>query len=278
MRGFWMAGAAALAATTAGAVQAQELEIKDAAARVIVIPEARRDIQVTVTRGAPGLPPLQVRQLRSGVEIDGDLKRRIEGCDGRNGVESVRVRGVGRIPVEELPVITARVPMDADVSSNGAVWGSVGRTNSLELGSAGCGSWRAANVAGDAEISQAGSGDIMVGSSRRTEANLAGSGDLRLGPVAGSLEANIAGSGDIRVASVAGGVEANIAGSGDVVVESGRSGAVSASIAGSGDVRVMGGATSLTASIMGSGDVHVQHVSGPVRRSVMGSGDVIVGR
>jgi hypothetical protein len=275
----WFAGAAALAVTGAGAASAQELEIEDAVARVVVVPEARQDIQVSVTRGAPGLPPLTVRQVRSGVKVEGGLGRRIEGCDGRDGATSVRVRGVGRIPVTDLPLITARVPMNVEVSTeDSAVFGSIGRTQSLKLGSGGCGTWRAANVAGAAEISVAGSGDVMVGSVRQAELNVAGSGDLRLGPVGGSLEANIAGSGDIRVASVGGSVEANIAGSGDVVIESGRTGPVSASIAGSGDVRVAGAAASVNASIVGSGDVRVQQVSGSVRRSIMGSGDVIVGR
>ena len=282
--------AAALAA--GGAASAQELEIEDAAARLIVIPEARSDVQVTIVQGSAGLPPLAVRRRGASVEIDGGLKRRIGGCndidldfgqrrDGQRRAynrETVRIRGVGDVAVTSLPVITARVPLNAEVSASAAVFGTVGRTRSLKLSAATCGNWSVANVDGPLEIAAAGSGDIAVGSSRSAELAVAGSGDLRLGPVGGPLEVSIAGSGDVRVVSVAGGLSANIAGSGDVLVEGGRSGPVSASIVGSGDVRLAGAAQSVNANIMGSGDVRVGQVSGPVRRSVMGTGDVVVGR
>lgn len=279
MRKLWIAGAATLAmAASTGAAQAQGLDIENAAARLVVIPEARSDIQVTVTPGSAKLPPLEVRRNRAGVEVDGDLRRRIDGCDGRNGAQSVRVRGVGSIPVSQLPLITARVPLDAEVGAGGAVFGSIGRSRTLELSHAGCGELRAANVAEKAEVSSAGSGTVHVGSSREASVSLAGSGDVFLGAVAGPLSASIAGSGDVRAVSVAGAVDASIAGSGDVIVESGRTGAVSASIVGSGDVRVAGVAASVDASVMGSGDVRVGQVTGSIRRNLAGSGDVIVGR
>jgi hypothetical protein len=270
-------GGVAVLVLTAGAAGAQELEIENAAARVVVIPEARSDVQVSVTPGRVGLPQLQIQRTRAGVEIDGGLRRRIEGCNTHNGLTTVRIDGVGRVPLADLPVVTARVPLNADVSASGAVWGSIGRTNNLDLASAGCGEWRAANVAGQVEVSAAGSGGVYVGSSRSAQVSLAGSGDVRLGPVAGPLRASMAGSGDIRAVSVSGALEASIAGSGDVVVEQGRTGPLEANIVGSGDVRVPG-AASLNASIMGSGDVRVGEVAGSVRRSVMGSGDVVIGR
>jgi hypothetical protein len=286
-----LVAAAALAA--AGAASAQELKVEDAAARLIVIPEARNDVQVIVTQGAAGLPPLQVRRLRDGgVEIDGGLERRIQGCNDidlnlgsrRDGTqraynrETVRIRGVGEVAVASLPVITARVPLNAEVAADGAIFGTIGRTRSLELAAASCGTWSVANVEGELEIAAAGSGDIVVGTSRTAEIAVAGSGDVRLGPVGGPLQVSIAGSGDVRAVSVAGGLSASIAGSGDVLVEGGRTGSVSASIVGSGDVRLAGAAQSVNANIMGSGDVRVGQVTGAVRRSVMGSGDVIVGR
>ena len=283
MRGLWIVGAAA--AALAGGAQAAELEIKHAAARVVVIPEARNDVQVTVTRGSASLPELQVTRRGASVEIDGDLRNKISECNLRgadtpmrpDSQSTVQIRGVGRVRIADLPLITARVPMNADVSAGGAVFGSVGRAQSLELGNAGCGDWTVANVSGALNVSVAGSGDVVAGSSGRAEVSIAGSGDVRLGAVAGPLEASIAGSGDVRVASVSGGVEASIAGSGDVFVESGRVGALDASIAGSGDVRIEAPVQSLDASIIGSGDVRVASVSGSVNHSVMGSGDIIVG-
>jgi hypothetical protein len=43
-----------------GAAAAQTVEIKDAVARVTVIPEARSDILVEVTQGAADLPQVRV--------------------------------------------------------------------------------------------------------------------------------------------------------------------------------------------------------------------------
>ena len=288
MRGWWVIGAAA--AALAGGAQAAELEIKHAAARVVVIPEARDDVQVTITPGAARLPQLEVRRRGASVEIDGDLRNRIREC-GLRGVGVIRdtgtplrpdsqltveLRDVGRVRVADLPLITARVPMNADVSAGGAVFGSIGRTQNLDLSNAGCGDWTVANVAGALDVSLAGSGDVSAGTSSRADVSVAGSGDVRLGPVAGPLDASIAGSGDIRVASVAGAIDASIAGSGDILVEGGRAGPLDASIMGSGDVRVQGAVQSLRASIMGSGDVHVASVAGSVSQSVMGSGDIVV--
>lgn len=277
MRGVWFIGAAAVGMAAAAQVQAQELEIEHAAARVVVIPEARRDVAVTVSPGSAALPQLDVRRQGASITIDGGLRRRIDGCESRDGREvSVRIKGVGMVPVSQLPTITARVPLDAEVSSSGAVFGSIARSERLDLASAGCGDWTVANVSGPLSVSLAGSGDIYTGSARSAEISLAGSGDVRLGQILGSLEASVAGSGDVRAASVAGRIEASIAGSGDVYVVGGRSGPLDASIVGSGDVRVDGAVESLEASIMGSGDVRVASVRSGVSQSIMGSGDVIV--
>ena len=72
---------AAAAAFTAGAAQAASVEIKDAVARVTVIPEDRNDIKVEVISPNAQLP-LTVRTLGDRTIIDGDLDRRIRGCNG----------------------------------------------------------------------------------------------------------------------------------------------------------------------------------------------------
>jgi hypothetical protein len=169
------------------------------------------------------------------------------------------------------------VPFNASVSTSGAVFGSVGRSQRLKLGTAGCGDWTVANVAGPLQVSLAGSGDVMAGSAGSAEVSVAGSGDVRLASISNGLEASVAGSGDIRAASVGGRVKASIAGSGDIVVDTGRMDDVDASIAGSGDVRIEGVARSVDASIIGSGDVRVAQVTGAVNHSVMGSGTVMAG-
>lgn len=280
----------AAVAALAGAAQAAEVEIENAVARVVVIPEARSDIQVEVSGGeGSGLPALKVSRTGSGkVEIDGDLDRRIRGCRMSGIVLNdavsptnppsnleVEVRDLGQVKLASAPLVTIRTPMDVRIETGGAVFGSIGRSTSVKLGSAGCGDWTIANVAEDLSVAVAGSGDVRAGTARHLKASIAGSGDVRVGAVR-SLEASIAGSGDVRVARLDGPVEASIAGSGDVLVEGGRATRVKASIAGSGDVRIAGASDSVEASIIGSGDVRVAS-AGSVKKSVIGSGSVLVG-
>ncbi|MDO1560233.1 DUF2807 domain-containing protein [Brevundimonas sp. 2R-24] len=270
----------------AGAAQASEVRIKDAVARVVVIPENRADIAVEVSGGGGRLPTLEVRRQGDDVIVDGGLDRRIQNCESRrDSIMSpaeptadvrVDVRGIGEVPLTEAPLVTIRTPMDARVRAGGAVWGAVGRTNTLDLGSAGCGDWTVGNVQQRLSVSIAGSGDVAAGTSGELNVNIAGSGDVRTAATR-SVEANIAGSGDLHVTSMDGSLDASIAGSGDVRVAGGRATTVSVAIAGSGDVILDGAAQSLNANIIGSGDVRVAS-AGSVTRRVMGSGDVIVGR
>ncbi|MDO9222884.1 MAG: DUF2807 domain-containing protein [Caulobacter sp.] len=276
MRAFLIVGVASAALLGATAAQAASVEIRDAAARVVVIPEARSDVKVEFLTTNPGLP-LTVRTEGDKTVVDGDLRfNAIRNCRTINGSTSVNVKGK-TYSWEDLPQIVVHVPMDADVSGGGAVFGSVGRSNSLDLNSAGCGDWTVANVAGDLKINLAGSGDATVGTAGSVAINIAGSGDVATAAIDGPLAVNIAGSGDVEAASVTGPLSANIMGSGDVKVRGGQVGDAAVSIAGSGDVVLMAPAASLTAKIAGSGDVRVIRVSGSVTKKVAGSGEVIVG-
>jgi len=268
---------------TAGAASAQTVEIEDAVAKVTVITEARSDIAVEVQQGASGLPAIEVSRRGDKIFIDGGLSdRRIRSCFGRgegaNERFTVEVSGVGQVPLESAPRIIIRAPMTVDIKADGAVWGSVGRTQSLELANAGCGDWTVANVAGKLDLDIAGSGDTRVGTVGSAEISVAGSGDTTLVSVADGLSVNIAGSGNVRAGRSDGRFVATIAGSGDVIVDGGRTEGVKARIAGSGDVRFAGVANAVSAQIAGSGDVRVAQVNGPVDRAVVGSGDVIIGR
>lgn len=280
--------AAAMAMGAAGAAQAAEVEVKHAVARVVVIPEARADIKVEVSGSAPGLPALQVTNVGGKTIVEGGLDRRIRGCS-MQGVSLheidpisppdnliVRLRGGPDVHLKDAPLITIHTPMDVHVDVGGAVFGSVGRSDSVNLGNSGCGDWTVANTKGQLSISEAGSGDVRTGSAGDAHASVAGSGDIKFGHV-GSLKAAIAGSGDVTAASVNGWVDASIAGSGDVRVKGGKIDRVKASIAGSGDVTVEAPVGDVDASIMGSGDVRVASASGRVSKSVMGSGSVVVG-
>ncbi|CAN7190798.1 GIN domain-containing protein [Caulobacter sp. LjRoot300] len=279
MRALLLLASAAAALGFAGTAAADpSVKIKDAVARVVVVPEARGDVKVEFLTTNKSLP-LDIRKNGSEVTVDGRLRRnRINGCNTVMGKTVVHVRGIGDVKWEDIPQIVVRVPMDAEVGAAGAVFGSVGRTDHLELSNAGCGDWTVANVRGKLELSQAGSGDTKTGSAGSAEINIAGSGDVKTQEIGGDLEVNIAGSGGVTAASVNGKLEANIAGSGDVTVNGGRSRSVEVSIMGSGNVDFGGEADTAEVSVAGSGDVSIAKVNGPVHKSVAGSGEVNIGR
>jgi len=268
------AGLTSLAA--AGAASAASVEVKDAVARVTVIPENRSDVKVEFISTNPKLP-LHLRSFGGRTIVDGKLDRRIRECHGTGERASVHVRGVGEVGWAEMPQIVIRTPRAVDIDTGGAVWGLVGRSASLNLGNAGCGDWTVGNVEGRMRISQAGSGDTRTGSAGEAKVRVAGSGDTQVSDVRGGVEIDIAGSGDVAVVSVSGPVEVHVAGSGDVRIVGGRASDLDVSVAGSGDVRFGGAATNLKARIMGSGDVHVREVTGHISKTVMGSGGVSVG-
>ncbi|WP_299007850.1 DUF2807 domain-containing protein [uncultured Caulobacter sp.] len=279
MRAMTTLAVLAAAVSAAGVAQAEpSVKIKDAVARVVIIPESRPDIKVEFLTTNASLP-LTVRNEGDKVVIDGDLRMsRINGCNSRNGKTWVKVRGVGDVAYENIPQVAIRTPMDVRVGAGGAVFGDIGRSDSVELGNAGCGNWTVANTKGKLEVSQAGSGDTRTGSASSAEISIAGSGDVSTQAIGGDLEVNIAGSGDVSVASIGGKLEGNIAGSGDIAVAGGRSRAVEVSVMGSGDVTFKGEADQVEVSVMGSGDVRIAKVNGPIKKHVAGSGDVIIGQ
>ncbi|WP_168075392.1 DUF2807 domain-containing protein [Caulobacter sp. SSI4214] len=269
--------AAALAAAGAASA-APSVKIKDAVARVVVIPENRPDVKVEVIRDNASLP-LTVRQNGDEIIVDGDLRHnRISSCNSRDGKITVHVRGVGDVDYDAMPQIAIRAPMNVKVAGGGAVFGDIGRSASVELDNAGCGTWTVANTAGAMKINQAGSGDTRAGSAGSLEVNIAGSGNVVTRAVAGDLEAAIAGSGDVRVASIGGRLKGNIVGSGNVTVAGGHARSVSANVMGSGNVTFDGDADAANVTVAGSGNIRIARVNGPVQKHVAGSGDVIIGR
>ncbi|WP_304175433.1 GIN domain-containing protein [Phenylobacterium aquaticum] len=271
---------AAIAATglamAGGVANAASVEVKDAVARVVVIPEDRSDVKVEIISSNPALP-LQVRNLGGKWIIDGNLDRRIRECHGSEGHVSVRVSGIGDIAYADMPQVVIRTPRDADVATGGAVFGSVGKTASLSFSNAGCGDWTVANVAGKFRLNEAGSGDVNVGSVGEAVIRIAGSGDVHTQAIAGRLEVETAGSGDVWAASIGGPLNVKIAGSGDVRVAGGHADEMAVTIAGSGDVRFDGVVGELKAKIAGSGDVSVKQVTGGVSKAIVGSGSVNIG-
>ncbi|MBQ1540753.1 hypothetical protein C5708_03820 [Caulobacter sp. CCUG 60055] len=276
----WGAAAAGIGAAmlAAGAAQADpSVEFKDAAVRVVVIPEARSDVKVEVIKTNPRLP-IQVRVEGDRTVVDGGLGwERVRGCRGSGGRLSVSIRGVGDVPYEDLPQVVVRTPMTADVGAGGAVFGSVGRSDALELHSAGCGDWTLGNVRGRLRVSQAGSGDTQAGSAGEVDLRVAGSGDISVREVSGPVNVNIAGSGDVAVASASSAATVSIAGSGDAKI-GGHVTDARVRVAGSGGTWFNGQVDNLDVSIAGSGDVRVAQLRGALKQSVVGSGEVRIGR
>jgi hypothetical protein len=253
------------------------VEIKDAVAQVTVIPEERSDIRVEFVSENRRLP-LKVKVGRTRTVVDGGLgSQKIRGCSGSGQSATVRVAGLGDVPLKDLPHIVVRTPRDVDVTAGGAVFGSVGRTRNLNLGAAGCGDWTVANVEQGLRISLAGSGDARAGAAGSAKLRVAGSGDISTADVRGRVDVDLAGAGDVRVKSVAGPLDVHVAGSGDVTVDGGRATPMTASVAGSGNIIFNGLAEGLQARIAGSGDVRARRVTGRVKKSVMGSGSVRIG-
>jgi hypothetical protein len=276
MRISLLLAASAAVALAACAASAASVEVKDAVARITVIPENRTDVKIDVIQANSRLP-LEVRTFAGRTIVDGRLGRRIRDCRGSGENVTVHVRGVGEVPWREMPQVVIHTPRDVDLDAGGAVWGSVGRSASLKLGNAGCGDWTVGNVEGNMRVSQAGSGNTRAGSAAQAKIRVAGSGDTALGDIRGGLDVDIAGSGDVTAASVAGPFGVHVAGSGDVKVASGHATTMNVAVAGSGNVDFGGTADSLRARIAGSGDVRAREVKGPVSKTVMGSGGVTIG-
>jgi len=299
MKTAYLAAAATAAFALAGVAQAGEVEIRDAVARVVVIPEDRTDIAVEIEHGSSGLDRLTVTRRGSDIIIDGGLPgNAVRSCtagpaDARQPGEGARVevRGHGTLNVSDTPLVVVRTPREVDVSagrssgrarilgigrggSSGAVFGAIGRgATSIDLGNRGCGDWTVANTDGDLSIANAGSGMIRAGTSRALELSVAGSGGVAAGAT-GEADISIAGSGDIRLAATQA-TEISVAGSGDVAIDRIQGDSLDVSIAGSGDVRVNGGEVrTVSVSIAGSGDVVFNGRAQDVSASIMGSGDV----
>jgi hypothetical protein len=304
----------AVGVLTAGSALADpSVEIRNAAVRVVVIPENRTDVEVTVLSTNPRLP-LYISRLGDTTVVDGRLFLWMSQC--RNEGENFRVGifGKGNFAAADLPRIVVKTPMDARVSAGGYSVGSVGRASRLYLHNSGCGDWTVANVehelslrnsgsgkvaagtAGSADVVLSGSGEMKVGaiknalaarvsgsglitaaSAGAADLTISGSGDVRSGPVTSGLQASISGSGNLDIARLDGPLHANVSGVGHIRVPNGSVTTMQARISGSGDVDFGGVAQSLDAVVSGSGNINAGEVTGPITKHVSGSGEIHVG-
>ncbi|MDB5480170.1 MAG: hypothetical protein JWO83_1223 [Caulobacteraceae bacterium] len=270
-------GVAAMASLAAGAAPAApSVEIRHAVARVTIVPEARSNVAVFVTRTNARLP-LRITREGDRVVVDGGLGWRNINCHNVFGRPAASVSGIGAIGYDDMPQVVVRMPLRATAAAGGAVFGVVGPGAGLDLSNAGCGDWKVADQNGPLRVSIAGSGDVRTGSVAAADVHVSGSADVNMRAARGGLTASVTGSGDITAARVDGPLRVRVGGSGDVRIKDGAVTDMNVSVAGSGDVRFGGVAQSLEANVAGSGDVSAARVTGPVSKHVAGSGDVSVG-
>ena len=270
------------------AMAAPTLQIKNAAVRVVVVPEDRTDIAVDVYGANPSLP-LTVTKIGGDVVIDGHLPSFLTSCHGSGDDLHAFVFGKGDFPVSQFPEILVHTPMSVNVAAGGVVQGSVSRSQDLTIQDGGCGEWTVANVAGALDAQVSGVGAICAGSAHSAELTLSGSGRLSAVSVAtqlnarlsgsgaigvqsaGSADVTITGTGGVKVGPLAGGLAADISGAGGLDVAS-LEGPLTADVSGVGNVNIPGGhATTVMAHVSGSGNVRFGGVADSLDASVSGS-------
>ena len=273
--GIGLVGAASVAA---GAAQAAPgIEIRNAVARVTIIPEARSNVAISVMRANRHLP-LKISRYGDTVVVDGGLGWRSINCHNLFGHPAAFVWGIGNISYDDMPQILVRTPLQTRVGAGGGVFGSVGAGAGVDLANSGCGDWTVADQNGPLRLSMSGSGDVRAGTVAAADVHISGSSDVYVRAARGGLTAAVSGSGDINASTVNGPLRVRVGGSGDVKVHDGAVTDMNVSVAGSGDVRFGGVAQSLVANVAGSGDVSAARVTGSVTKHIAGSGDVSVGR
>jgi len=271
-----IATAATALAATGAAAAAPSVEVRDAVARVTVVPEDRADVKVEMITKNAALP-LDVRMEGTRTVISGGLSHRITDCHTRGDHPSAYVRGVGDITYENMPQVVIHTPKAVVVEANGAVYGAVGRSASLDLENSGCSAWTLADVAGDATLRESGAGSVRMGSAGRLQLRLSGAGSVHATQVRQGLDATLSGAGGVNVDDLSGAMLAHVSGVGHIKVAQGHAGAVQASVSGVGSVDFGGDAQSLDASISGFGGIRVKAVSGQITKSVSGGGHITVG-
>jgi hypothetical protein len=258
--------------------RANEVQLRDVAGFVTILPENRTDVAIAVFNRGP-LPAAELRVQRNRLIVDGKLRRQVRACRVlREGGLEVTTARQGRVGGAQLPRYEIRVPQDAVVSAEGGIRLHMGAAQSARVRVGGCGDVDIERVEDSAEISVSGTPDVRLYDAGNVTVRVAGQGDVTLGVVRSGLTASIAGQGDLIAARADGPTSIAVQGQGDVLIRAGHADTLNVVIAGSGDVTHNGEAGSLDALILGVGDIRVRRVEGVVTRRVLGGGDVIVGR
>jgi hypothetical protein len=269
---------AGLAASQAGAepFHTGNVEIRNSAAMLTVVPEDRTDVDVRVT-GGERLPAPTVRMEGDHVLIDGGV--RVQGCGGwfQSGPRSsVRVAGYGSVTPDHLQRITVHVPRTLNLSAGGGVHATIGASQGGRVALNGCGHTEMSDAAGALDLALNGSGDVRVGAvGGALHAALNGSGDVNVARAGAESSLALNGSGDVGVGDVAGGLDVRLVGSGDI--RAGSTAGARLMLDGSGDIEVADVRGPLTARLDGSGGIRVRSAQAPrVELALSSSGDISV--
>ncbi|ESQ75110.1 GIN domain-containing protein [Asticcacaulis sp. AC402] len=274
---------AAIAMATGAAAQMRlisdgpQIELRDLAARVVVTPEDRSDIDIKVRYGKAKVPALMISQRGNVTVLNGHLS----GTSPRTSLTihfdeetiqsgQVFISGMGKVKIDDLPLVFVRVPNNAVVKDNAYTLGHMKPSRSLDMIMHGSGQWTVEPVSGPLNIINSGAGDISVSTAGDTIVDNMGSGDINIQSVR-RLKLTQTGSGSFAAQN---GTDVEIfnQGSGDVGLINARS--VKAKMNGSGDLSLGNVMNGLTLVNNGSSDVSVQKIAGPVSLSLAGSGDV----
>lgn len=256
---------------------AREVQLRDIAANVRIVPENRTDVAVNIVNSGP-LPPTQLRVSGRRLVVDGRLRGQIQSCRIGEGGLSVTTRRNGRVEGAQTPTITLRVPQAVVVTATGAFKLEVAPTQSLHMRVDGCGSADVVRVEDDAEVAIAGSPHLRIYDAGQVSLSMAGEGEATLGVIREGLTASLVGDGNLGVRRADGDVSIAVQGDGDAVIREGRADTLSIAIFGDGDVTFGGAAATMDAAIFGDGDVHVARVEGQANRRIFGSGTVTIGQ
>ncbi|MCJ8323789.1 MAG: DUF2807 domain-containing protein [Rhizobiales bacterium] len=189
---------------------------------------------------------------------------------------NISINGGTGQKLSEYPILHIKLPETTKLKlNNNIITGSISNVQSLDLKASSCTSLKFANIAGDADISLRGSGDIVVndigGSAKVT---VRGSGDVSVHNVAQDSQTLVQGSGDIQYNQLNGINRMQVHGSGDIDVGY-INGDAELSVRGSGDIDIRGGDVNwLIAKIQGSGDIDYDGKANNTRFITQGSGDI----
>ncbi len=275
------------------AFQGDSLRFKSVAATVVIVPEDRTDylIDIDNSRGRTPMPTVSSDEGR--ITIDGQLRGRIEDCEGGGA----SLNGYENVAAADLPVITIHTPRTLNIDRGGAGSLQIGASQAVTLDFSGCSAVTIGDVAEELNLDVNGSGQIQAARANHLVIDAGGSGDVTVGDVAAGASLDRSGSGSVTIAAVTGEFTLDGSGSGRTTVSGGAistanvdlsgSGGVdlaapvqnlTVSLSGSSSVNVTAPVGNLDAEVSGSGSVRAPSVTGTLRREVSGSGDVRVGQ